>query len=313
MLCRLSVFAGGWDLRAAEAVCATEDTEVLDEADVLRSLVDKSLVQTDSTAFGLRYRLLETIRQFAAEKLAGLDEECVEAMSAHAQFFLSLAERSAPELRGPRQAEWLERLEADHDNLRSAIDKFLADPDAGSDILRIVVALARFFKARHLRGGVEVYTAALSHGGAGSPTALRAEALGVLGDIMEGPERRRHLEEGLAIARSLDNQALTAQLLTWLAWNAYQEGDLAGCAQSAEEAVAIARILRDPGLIGSALIRVAEPLSFEDPSKARAAYEEAITSLRLVGDHEREMTAVSNLGNFEFYERRMSTFLRQIP
>ena len=90
MLCRLSVFAGGWNLAAAEAVAVTDNTDVFAIADVLGSLVDKSIVQKDQSAFSHRYGLPETIRRFAAEKLAETSDEELELRSAHARFFLDL-------------------------------------------------------------------------------------------------------------------------------------------------------------------------------------------------------------------------------
>jgi predicted ATPase len=298
-LSRLSVFAGGWDLPAAEAVVGADDSDVFAVADVLGSLVDKSLVQTDITGFGLRYRLLETIRQFAAEKLAERDAENRNALAGHANFFLELAERAAPELRGSQQAEWLERLEADHDNFRAAIDSLLVDPAAGQDLLRMVVALSRVFRARHPREGVEVFTSALSSTAGERPSALKAEALGVLGDIMEGRDRRKYLEEGLAMARSFGNPSLVAALLTWPSWCAFQKDDVAGCAVYVDEAVAIARGVGDPGLLGRALTRKASACPWDEGIDAHdTGFEEAISLLRLAGDRSWEALALCNLATF---------------
>jgi predicted ATPase len=300
--CGLSVFAGEWDLTVSEALFGADGTDVFAIADLLGSLVDKSLVQADATAFGLRYRLLETIRQFAAEKLAEQDEESADASSAHARFFLELAERAAPQLHGSRQAEWLERLEADHDNLRAAIEKLLSEPNSAPDGLRIVVALSRFFKARHPREGVEVFTAALRSGGNENPSASRAEALGVLGDIMEGRDRRRYLEEGLAMARSYGDPALAAELLTSLSWCAFQEDDPTGCSEFVEEAIAIARGTDDAGLLGRALTRKASACPWDGGmDTAGTGFEEAIDLLRTAGDLSWEAMALCNLATFESY------------
>ena len=298
-LCRLSVFAGGWSLSAAEAACASEDESVFDVADLLRSLVDKSLVQAEMTSLGLRYRLLETIRQFAAEKLAERPGDDLAVRHAHKRFFLELAERTAPNLRGPEQAEWLDRLEADHDNFRATIERLLADPDTGSEILRIVVALSRFFEARHPREGLEVLEAALSLDVLQGRSALRAEALGLLGDLMEGRERRLYIEEGLAIARTLDDPGLTAQLLTWLSWCAYQEGDLVEFSELAEQAVVLAKRSTDPALLGRALARRAVAAGHLDPEDAAPASEMALASLRLAGDRRWEANVLCNLASFE--------------
>ena len=142
VLCRLSVFSGGWNLAAAEAVVVKDRTDVLEIADVLGSLVDKRIVLTDQTEFGLRYELPESIRQFAAETLAESRDEELEIRSAHAWFFVKFAEKSEQEFRGSPQAEWLDRLEVEHDNLLAAIATFLADPSTRSVALRIIMPLS---------------------------------------------------------------------------------------------------------------------------------------------------------------------------
>ena len=120
---RLSVFAGGWTLEAAEAVVSGEGVEESDVLDVLSNLVDKSLVvavQTTGNGGAVRYRMLEPVRQYALEKL----EESGEAQGAqrrHAEFFVDLATRARPELRSERQVEWLEVLERENSNLRAAM------------------------------------------------------------------------------------------------------------------------------------------------------------------------------------------------
>jgi predicted ATPase/DNA-binding SARP family transcriptional activator/DNA-binding CsgD family transcriptional regulator len=118
---RLSVFAGGWTLEAAEIVCSGDGIERDDVLDLLGGLVDKSLVvAVASTDGALRYRMLEPIRQYAREKLV-VSGEADRVRSAHAAFFLAAAEEAEPELWGPEQAEWLARLEPEHDNMRAAL------------------------------------------------------------------------------------------------------------------------------------------------------------------------------------------------
>ena len=119
LLRRLAVFAGGWTLDAGEAACAGEPIDEGDVLDVLTALVEKSLVIYEEA--DERYRLLETVRQYARERLLNGGE--VEAVrSRHLDFFARLAEEAKAQLGGPSQAVWLDRLEADHDNLRAALD-----------------------------------------------------------------------------------------------------------------------------------------------------------------------------------------------
>jgi predicted ATPase len=114
---RLAVFVGGWTLDAAEQVCAGRELARGQVLDVLGRLVDRSLVTADPRAG--RFGMLETIRQYARERLAE-SGEAQELDGRHARYFLVLAERA--ELHGPRQPGWLARLDAEHDNLRAAID-----------------------------------------------------------------------------------------------------------------------------------------------------------------------------------------------
>ena len=131
---KLSVFAGGWTLEASEAVGSGEGVEEREVLDLLSGLVEKSLVVTKrGHDGGVRYRLLEPIRQYALEKL----EERGEAEAtkrAHTQYFLAMAEEAEPELLGPREVQWYDRLEEEHDNIRAALVysfEGVAEPDLG--------------------------------------------------------------------------------------------------------------------------------------------------------------------------------------
>jgi predicted ATPase len=137
LLGRLSVFAESFDLDAAEAVCGLGGIELFEVTGLLGSLVDKSLVVAEPAGPALRYRLLETIRQFAAERLsqAGGDQAAAEA--AHGAHYLSVAETAASYLTGPDQGGWLARLDAEQANLRRAAEHAARDPDGTSEVLRL--------------------------------------------------------------------------------------------------------------------------------------------------------------------------------
>jgi predicted ATPase/DNA-binding SARP family transcriptional activator len=125
ILRRFSVFARGWTLEAAEAVCSGGGIEQEEALDLLGGLVDKSLVVAGVATDGaVRYRMLESIRQYAWENLEQ-NGEADEVRDRHAAFFLALAEEADPKLAGPQQGVWVERLEAEHDNLREALSWFL--------------------------------------------------------------------------------------------------------------------------------------------------------------------------------------------
>ena len=144
LLRRLSVFAGGWTLDAATAVCGDGIGDAPDVLDALARLVDRSLVVVDRGS-PTRYRLLETIRQYARDRLVESGE--AEALGRrHLDHFLALAERAGPALWGPGMAEWIRRLEVDEDNLRTAIDWAL-EVDA-ERAARLAIELSFFWQTR---------------------------------------------------------------------------------------------------------------------------------------------------------------------
>ncbi len=157
LLHRLSVFAGGWTLEAAERICAGGSIEEWEILDLLTQLVSKSLVvyeepqahwgpigeRSDDHGTGeARYRLLEIVRQYSRDRLeqAGEEEELRERQR---DFFLTLVERAEPELWGPAQRKWLDRLEAEHDNVRAALGWSVENGEAAT-ALRLAGAMNRY-------------------------------------------------------------------------------------------------------------------------------------------------------------------------
>jgi len=147
LLRRLSVFAGGWALEAAESICAGGSLDAAAILDLLTSLVDKSLLLAETQSGEARYRLLQTIRQYAWDRLVE-SNEAADMRKRHRDWYSALAERAAPELWGPRQALWLEHLESEHDNLRAALEWSLAEKDGAEAALGLTGAL-HFFWVRH--------------------------------------------------------------------------------------------------------------------------------------------------------------------
>jgi non-specific serine/threonine protein kinase len=175
LFARLSVFAGGWTLDAAEAVDGRGD----DVLDLLTRLVDRSLVQVDQNGSVSRYRLLETLREYASERLREADE--VEIIrERHAAHFVALTESAQPELRGRSQAEYFDRFEHEHDNFRAAL-RWSIERGAVETPLRLCNALALFWAVRgHRREGRDWLEAALA-GSSAASVGARATATAWMG------------------------------------------------------------------------------------------------------------------------------------
>ncbi|MGH2769142.1 MAG: ATP-binding protein, partial [Actinomycetota bacterium] len=179
LLRRLSVFHGGFCLEATEEVCANSEEERARILCPLTRLVKKSLVVSDAAGSEARYRLLETIWKYASEKLAESGEEAA-FRAAHARWCLNLAEQAEPELAGPDQARWCERLEAEYPNVRSALEWSLEQEPQWA--LRTISALALFWPVHgHAVESQAWLERAWSGSGDEAPLALAAKARWVAG------------------------------------------------------------------------------------------------------------------------------------
>ena len=143
---RLAVFMGGWTLDAVEKVCTGSSIISSEVLELLFQLVNKSLVTAEASQNGSRYKMLETIRQYANEKLGESGESHV-FQNRHLGYFLNLAETAEPHLLGPKQLEWLARLDADYENLRAALEWVLSK-DVPELSLRLCAALGIFWRIR---------------------------------------------------------------------------------------------------------------------------------------------------------------------
>jgi len=143
---RLSVFAGGWTLEAAEAICADQRLPTAHILDLLASLVDRSLVVAEGQETIARYRLLETLREFGAEHLHSA-EEADSVRDRHLEWYLALAERGNAALHGPEQTRWITVMESEHDNLRAAL-RWSLDNGTSDRALALATACAYFWEIR---------------------------------------------------------------------------------------------------------------------------------------------------------------------
>jgi predicted ATPase len=303
VLGRLSVFAGGFDLAAAEAVAKGADVAEFEVLDAIAALVDKSLVQAeDSTDFSVvvHYRLLETIRDYSAVKLAEKGEaEAAAAREAHRDYYLTLAELAEPHLDGHDQIEWLDRLEREHDNLRSALSYCLSDPDPGSG-LRLGTALASFW---HYRGygveGADRLRALLDRPMAQTPTLLRGWALigagllhAVNGDYQLAMDSGG---EARSIATTEGDDRLLAEGTKVFSVARYRQGEFADALTFIDEGLILARALGDENLMGFLLSMQGVALD-QVGQDGFPVYQEALELFRRVGNRIRASTLLNNLG-----------------
>ena len=259
VLVRLSVFAGGFGLAAAEAVAAHPDVPTAEVVGLLGALVDKSLLQFGDTGAGPgRYRLLETVRQYAAGQLEAQGPAAAnQARAAHRDYYLALAEAAAPQLIAHDQAEWLDRLDAELGNLRAAIAFSLTqtDPEPG---LRLAASLREFWRARgHAAEGADVLRALLDVPAAQEATLPRARALAVAADLLQQMGSYAiagdYCEEALAVARAAGDSYLVGELLYVRAWVLLRQGQRAAARPLIESGLGLARHLGEAHLTGNLL------------------------------------------------------------
>ena len=310
----LPVFAGGFDLAAAEAVAAREQLPSDEVVRHLGALVDKSLVQFDDTgADPSRYRLLETVRQYAADKLEEQGPVAAEETGvAHRDHYVALAEAAGPQLVARDQAEWLARLDVELDNLRAAIAFSMkqADPAPG---LRLASSLRVFWKARgHATEAVGTLRGLLDLPAAQTRTPLRAQALACAAYLMEQTGgyqmAEEYCDEALTIARAANDDHQTADLLHIRAFMLLRQGNQGAALPLIESGLALARRIEDLHLTGRLLsVRsFAVDVAGDHVGAARDAAE-SLQLFRQLGDQREVGTLVGNLGYAELAMGELDT------
>ena len=301
LFARLSVFAGGRTLEAIEAICDAEGDLPVEALDGVESLVDKSLLREGEGVGGEpRFVMLETVHEYAREKLEE-SGETEELRRLHAQYFLSLAEKAEPELKGLRQYEWLERLEAEYDNMRAAFSWLLEDGDIEL-VLRLAGALRRFW---HVRGyfdeGRRWLEQALAKGSRASASA-RAKALDAVGGLAhdQGDIDRAEAaaQEGLKLNGRADIESgLVASFRRTLGITAEREGDYKRATELYEESLALYREVEDKWGIAASLLSLGNVLVVrKEHERAKELYREALILSRESGDPDQFATGLANLG-----------------
>jgi predicted ATPase len=295
VLRRLSCFAGGFTLEGVRSVAlegAGED-QVLD---VLTRLVDASLIVAEAQDGKSRYRLLETVRQYAADRL-GEAGEAKDARRRHASYFLGLAERAWEAKDTAEEGAWLARLETEHDNLRGALEWSFRDGDPNMGV-RLVRALGRFWQVLgHYEEGQPWLERALGHGEA--PPDIRADLLGTLGYLHRNrndlPQAKDLLEQAVRVAREGNAPWSAARWLNRLSWIWWWEGDYPRARSLAEESLALQKELGDiPGMSWS-VGTLADMATYEGRLEdAEEHFRQALTLAREAGTPSEHMVSYAS-------------------
>ena len=323
LLTRLSVFAGGWTLEAAETVCSDQysvnsdqysvdsnqslstehcllNTDILD---LLMQLVNKSLVVVDADdGPETRYRMLETIRQYSRDKLLETDDG-TQLRTRHLDYFLALAEHAEPELSGPRVAEWLRRLDADLDNMRAALEWSL-----GQNVqtgLKLTAALMQYWNAHNdMHEGMEWLTLLLRQPDAATRNLTRAKALTALSFLfaaqLENAQTQKMAEEALTIYRELGDKHGEAFALYMLGSALCGQDDYATGRPLVFESLALYRKLNDKIGVGEVLSALGNFIDDHDPERARVYMTESLEIARELGDSAGVAARLSNLGRIAY-------------
>ena len=307
LLERLCVFAGGFDLEAAEKVCGADPLTSDDVLDLLTSLVEKSLVMAEESDSGSRYRQLETIRDFAREYLVKRDDATAIA-ARHCDHFLLLAKAAKKNLQGAQQAEWTRRVETELDNLRAAINLALA---GGVDPILAVKFEVQLMGFRFLRGysteGRKYVRAALADPSVQASDVAHGHALYVGGVLAftqsDYAEAGRMLEDCLTLRRRLGNPVEIAATLSTLAQVRLHEGDTNRAQECDEEALGIFRKLGDR--IGEAIgvSHLGEIAMYgSEDATARQYFEQCLGIARAIDHRELEAECERVLGELALDE-----------
>jgi predicted ATPase/class 3 adenylate cyclase len=297
----LSVFADSFDLAAVEGVCGTGGIEVFDLAGLLGSLVDKSLVLVENAGGTLRYRLLETIREYAAERLVEAGDQTAGAARAdHSAYFLTVAQAAAPHLTGAEQGRWFARLDADDANLRRAADYAASVPDGTAQVLRFAVALRRYWMARSREPeALKLILPVLERPEARADRPLFGAALVAASQVsgsFDLTQTRRLAEQAVELARELPDDRLLIEGLEMLAASGFLFGEAGRGLRLIQEAVERARALGDDVLLGKSLVIYRLFGDLLGPGQADRLYAEALACTERSGDLLARYALLNNTG-----------------
>ncbi len=295
---RLAVFAGGWTLEAAEAVCAGDGLDAADVLDLQTSLVEKSLVVME--AGGARYRMLDTVQHFAAEKLSASDDES-NTRNRHLSHYVDYAETARPALGGPEQGAWQRRLDAERENFLTA-HRWSAKAPQGDELgLRLMHALRPYWiRSGAVSLGLRMAQDTLQHPGLRPRRKPRCMALFGVGQLsyLAGlhEQAKAHLGECLSIANEIGDDDIVARVLQPLGMVLAYLREYDAATLHLQQALALARAQGDAHELGCALTALAILHRLEQrPDLAAPLCTEAVTLSRGLDDQQNTGIALLNL------------------
>jgi predicted ATPase/DNA-binding SARP family transcriptional activator len=308
---RLSVFAGGWSLEAAEHVCVDAGFEASLVLEVLSQLIDKSLVLAEAHGGEARYRILETIRQYAQEKLQASGEAEL-LRERHMQFFLRFAEAADPKVTGPEQIVWLNRLDVEHDNLRAAL-RWALDNEKVDASVRLVIALRHFWQLRdYLSEGHAWAVQTVAKTSAADRTALRGRALNVLlrFTVFLGDYQTSHslVDESLTLFRELGDQWGMADTLKRSGNIAWRQSNYSKAQAELEQALVLFREVEDPLGIADTL-HILGHVAMDQGLYPQAGelFRDSLSRFRETGHPEMIATLVGDVGLLAYLQADLAT------
>ena len=310
LLRRVAAFAGGWTVESAEAVCPDDALDAWEVLDGLMRLVDKSLVVHEASEDEPRYRLLESVRQYGAEKLG--PDEGAGVRERHLDHYADLVLEAEDGLQGPDQAVWLERLEREHDNVRAALAYAKTRPDLCERALGLVGAIGRFWTVRGYLGEGRAWIEEILACAPSAPSVAQANAWRTAGQLAywQGDSGAGRLfgENSLRICREMGDREGETRSLFRLGFAGLAEGDLGAARAYFEEALALGREIGDRQGIPHLLNAVGEVAYAEgNYAEAKKDYEEALALWRGFQDERSIASVLKNLANVACREDDFAT------
>jgi predicted ATPase/class 3 adenylate cyclase len=317
VLDRLAVFVGGFDLAAAEAVCGVDPVDQFEVLDLVGSLVEKSLVMLEEREEASRYRMLETIREYAMEKLVGRGEES-DTAARHCEHYFAFAKEAREGITGAEQGQWVARVETDLDNLRAATSLALAGGVDPFVAVKLAVALNGFWMLRgRATEGREVVRASLALPAVQESDMAQAWALYVGATLATSQsdhiQAREMLERCLELRLRLGKEIEIAATLSTLAMSRFQAGDAHGAVAGEQEALQLFRKIGNRRGEAIGFLHLGQfALWRGEADVARDHLEQGLKIAREIGQREIEAECELQLGEHGFEAGELADARRRI-